>query len=202
MPSRVQMPETLGRYRIVRKVGEGGMGAVYLAEDTFLGRVVALKVPHFDEEDGPGMQERFMREARSAAILIHPDICPVLDAGQVDSIFYLTMPFVEGDPLSRHLGGNPWPVDRACALVRRLSLAVGALHERGLVHRDLKPDNVMLPAGGEAKLMGFGLARSYISLSQRLTASGTVVGTPAYMAPEQVKGELHAIGTTIDVYAL
>jgi len=202
MPSRVQMPETLGRYRIVRKVGEGGMGSVYLAEDTFLGRVVALKVPHFDEEDGPGMQERFMREARSAAILIHPDICPVLDAGQVENIFYLTMPFVEGEPLSRHLGGGPWPVDRACVLVRRLALAVGALHERGLVHRDLKPGNVMLRPGGEPMLMDFGLARSYKSHSQRLTASGTVVGTPAYMAPEQVKGELHAISPATDIYAL
>src|SRR5262245_27148350 len=170
MATDTSMPEQFGRYRILKKLGEGGMGAVYLAEDTVLTRQVALKVPHFGENDGPRVIERFYREARAAAALSHPDICPVIDVGQIDGKHYLTMPFIEGKPLSHHME-QKWSVPQACTMVRRLALAVAELHQRGLVHRDLKPANIMIRPGGEPLLMDFGLAKSFLSQNSRLTAS-------------------------------
>src|SRR4051794_35920700 len=137
MATATALPEQFGRYRILKKLGEGGMGAVYLAEDTGLGRKVALKVPHFTKEDGPAI-ERFRREARAAAGIEHPHLCPVLDVGQVDSVHYLTMPVIEGQALSRLIDSDhPWEPSLAVDLVRRLALALGAMHAKGLIHRDL-----------------------------------------------------------------
>src|SRR4051794_12966903 len=153
------LPEQFGPFRIAEKLGEGGMGAVYLAQDTRLGCRVALKVPRLEGEDGKAV-ERFLREARLAQAVHHPFVCPVYDVGQVGAVHYLTMPFIEGTPLSRLVSpGQPWEQRRAAELVRQLSLALHALHERGVVHRDLKPHNVMVRPGGEPVLMDFGLAR-------------------------------------------
>jgi serine/threonine protein kinase len=197
------IPAQLGRYRLLKPLGQGGMGSVYLAEDTVLRRRVAVKVPLLSKVDGTAVRERFYREARSAAAIRHPNVCPLLDVGEDNGVPFLVMEFIEGKTLSElREAGQPWPVGQAAALVRKLALAVGELHQRGLVHRDLKPSNVMVRPDGEPVLMDFGLARSFTAQSRQLTALGATVGTPAYMAPEQVRGDGKAIGPATDVYAL
>jgi serine/threonine protein kinase len=203
VPTTQPLPETFGRFRIVKKLGEGGMGAVYLAEDPQLGRQIALKVPHFSDEDGPGVVERFRREARMAAEISHPNLCTVYDVGEIGGTHYLTMPFIEGATLSRLLHQEgPWPEARAAGLCAVLARALEVLHRKGIVHRDLKPSNVLVRPTGEPVLMDFGLARSFTAPSQRLTASGARLGTPAYMSPEQVAGKTKEIGPASDIYSL
>jgi serine/threonine protein kinase len=202
MPT-LTLPEQFGRYRILQKLGAGGMGAVYLAQDGVMARRVALKVPHFAPEDGPEVIERFYREARVAADVHHPNICPVYDIGEVGGIHYLTMPYLEGSPLSQLIDPDrPWPPTRAAALVCRLASALEVLHTRGLIHRDLKPSNVLVRPDGEPVLLDLGLARSFTDRKQRLTATGRVLGTPAYMSPEQVVGAQGELGPATDVYSL
>jgi formylglycine-generating enzyme required for sulfatase activity/predicted Ser/Thr protein kinase len=199
----MELPEQFGRYRILKKLGAGGMGAVYLAEDTALGRRVALKVPHFDKSDSERARQRFLREARAAATLDHPNICHVHDVGEIDGQPYITMAYVEGRPLSEIVEpGDPLPQDRAAGIVRRLALALAQAHAKGIVHRDLKPANVILRADGEPVILDFGLARMPTSEQSRLTAAGAILGTPSYMSPEQVRGEVQAIDARTDVYAL
>ena len=135
--SSTAVPAQLGRYRILSKLGQGGMGAVYLAEDTTLSRRVAVKVPHFNEADGPKVIECFQREARVAAAIDHPNLCPVHDCGEVNGVYFLVMPYIEGTPLSHLIDEDDlWPPARAAVLVRQLALAVEVLHQRGLIHRD------------------------------------------------------------------
>jgi formylglycine-generating enzyme required for sulfatase activity len=202
MPTSTALPEQFGRYRILRKLGEGGMGAVYLAEDGQLGRRVAVKVPHFTAADGPDVIERFYREARVAAAIEHPNLCMVLDVGQIDGIHYLTMPFIDGTPLGRLLDRNdPWPPARAALLVCRLATALHVVHQQGIMHRDLKPANILVRAGDDPVIMDFGLARS-VTHSDRLTRTGDMVGTPAYMSSEQIVGDPKAIGSATDIYSL
>src|SRR4051812_36210894 len=135
---------TFGRYRIQRLLGGGGMGSVYLAHDTQLHRRVALKVPHFTPGDGPQAIQRFYREARAAATFDHPNLCPVFDVGQVDGTPYLTMPYLDGKPLSEVIDPDKPSVPRqAAAVVRKLALALEEAHQRGVIHRDLKPANIM-----------------------------------------------------------
>jgi formylglycine-generating enzyme required for sulfatase activity len=203
MPAPVALPPQFGRYRIVERLGAGGMGAVYLAEDTLLSRQVAVKVPHFTADESPVAIQRFLREARAAAALNHPNLCPVFDAGEVDGTHYLVMPFIEGTPLSKLIHeGQPWEPEKALALVQKLAAVLQVLHEHGLIHRDLKPSNVMIRAGGEPIIMDFGLARSTEQETQQITHLGSLVGTPAFMAPEQVQGDLKALGPATDVYSL
>ncbi len=199
------LPETFGRYRILRPLGEGGMGAVYLARDTQLDRLVALKVPRLggDAKPAPGDLERFLREARAAAALLHPNLCPIFDAGEVDGTPYMTMAYLEGRLLSSVIEkGKPPSQRQATLIVRKLATALQEAHARGVIHRDLKPANVMINPRGEPIVMDFGLARRDESVEARLTKDGTVLGTPAYMPPEQVRGETRAIGPACDIYAL
>ncbi|MBC8868632.1 MAG: serine/threonine protein kinase, partial [Planctomycetes bacterium] len=198
-----ELPETFGRYRVFKKLGQGGMGAVYLVHDTQLDRQVALKVPHFAIQDGPQAVERFYREARAAATIEHPNLCPVYDVGEIDGIHYMTMAYVEGDLLSEVIQpGKPTLVPRAVALVRKLALALHEAHERGIIHRDLKPTNIMMNQRGEPVIMDFGLARRAHTDDVRLTQSGAVLGTPAYMSPEQARGRAEEIGPHTDIYSL
>jgi formylglycine-generating enzyme required for sulfatase activity len=199
MPFPVALPAEFGRYQILRKLGEGGMGRVYLAEDSLLARRVALKIPHLDAD--PTAVARFQREARVAAGIDHPNLCGVHDVGQIDGVHFLTMPFLEGEPLSEHTG-RPWPPAQAVGLVRQLAVVLGVLHSRGLVHRDLKAANVMLKPDGVPVLLDFGLARSFGERATRLTNTGAVVGTPAYMPPEQANGDGENLGPAADVYSL
>jgi eukaryotic-like serine/threonine-protein kinase len=200
MLTQTSRPAQLGRYRLLDTIGEGTMGTVYLAEDSTLGRQVALKVPHLDPRDDRALR-RFYREARTAAAIEHPNLCPVYDVGEADGLPYLTMPHLDGPALSELVGPErPWPPAEAVHLVRRLALAAGVLHRQGLVHRDIKPGNVILRPGGEPVLMDFGLARPF-GASGDLTEPGMPLGTPAYMAPEQALGTTD-IGPAADVYSL
>jgi class 3 adenylate cyclase/predicted Ser/Thr protein kinase len=197
------LPRRLGRYEIVRQLGAGGMAVVYLAHDTELDRQVALKVPHVSARNDAEVLERFYREARAAATLHHPNICPVYDVGKIDGVDYLTMAYIEGSSLAQHVAEiAAGPVDRVVVLVQTLAGALDEAHRQGVIHRDLKPGNVLLNLRGEPIITDFGLARRLDRNDQRLTELGTVMGTPAYMPPEQVRGQSDAIGPLSDLYSL
>jgi serine/threonine protein kinase len=196
------LPEQFGRYRILRTIGRGSMGTVYLAEDTNMGRKVALKVPRFSPEDGPEIRARFFREARTAATLEHPNICPAFDSGEINGTHYMTMAFIEGKTLSEVVAQGTMPPEQAAVMVGKLALALAEAHSRQIIHRDLKPSNVLINTRGEPILMDFGLARKIDQLDERLTQPGAVLGTPSYMAPEQVTGNVDAHGTKTDIYSL
>jgi hypothetical protein len=197
-----EFPAPFGRYRILELLGKGGMGAVYLAHDTQLDRPVALKVPQFEAADEPQVLERFYREARAAATILHPNICPLHDVGEVAGTPYLTMAYIEGKPLSEFAAARPLTPRQSGLLVRKLALALQEAHKRGVIHRDLKPSNVMIDRRGEPIIMDFGLARRTRARDPRLTQRGSVLGTPAYMPPEQVSGDIEATGPASDVYSL
>ena len=185
----------------MKKLGGGGMGTVYLVENTELEREEALKVPHFGDGDDPQLRERFLREAKSAAKLDHPNLCPVHDAGVLDGIYYLTMRFLKGKLLTDYTG-KPQPARKAVEIVTKLAQALEAAHGKGVIHRDLKPSNVMMVAGVGPVVMDFGLAKQVRQPDQKLTQAGAMLGTPAYMPPEQVNGELERMGPASDVYSL
>jgi predicted Ser/Thr protein kinase len=198
-----QLPVLLGRYQLRKLLGQGGMGAVYLAHDTQLDRPVALKIPSFASA-GNSARERFIQEARAAATVLHPNLCPVYDAGTIDGVEYLTMAFIEGKPLSALIrDGRPLSERTAAMLVRQLALAMQAAHDKGIIHRDLKPDNIMITPKKQPVIMDFGLARRELGpQATRLTQAGHFLGTPAYMPPEQVNGDLQAMGPGCDIYSL
>jgi serine/threonine protein kinase len=199
LPARLS--EQFGRYRILGVLGKGGMGTVYLAEDTQLDRKVALKVPRFCADD-PDAGVRFLREGRAAAALEHPNICPVFDSGEIDGVRYLAMACIEGQTLAETARATRYGVRAAAALVRKLALVLAEAHDRGLVHRDLKPSNVMINQRDEPVIMDFGLARRLGTDEARLTREGSLLGTPSYMAPEQIDGDLDALGPACDIYSL
>jgi predicted Ser/Thr protein kinase len=200
--AHAELPAPFGRYRLEKVLGKGGMGAVYLAYDTQLDRRVALKVPTFgSDEDAP--RERFFREARAAATLRHPNLCPVFDIGEHSGVSYLTMAYIEGTSLADYLHAHkPLPPREAAGLVRVLARALQEAHDHGIIHRDLKPSNVLLSAKKEPVVTDFGLARRSASQDERLTQTGAILGTPAYMPPEQVNGDVAAMGPGCDIYSL
>ncbi len=196
------LPCTFGRYRVVKLLGQGGMGSVYLAEDMQLERSVALKIPHLDGEDAPKLLKRFTREARAAATVMHPNICPLHDVGEIDGVPYLTMGYIDGKPLSAFIGGKPLPERQIAKLVRKLALALAEAHKQGVIHRDLKPSNIMIDKRSEPFIMDFGLARRARHQDVLLTQRGRTVGTPAYMSPEQISADPQAMGPASDIYSL
>jgi formylglycine-generating enzyme required for sulfatase activity len=202
-PAPATLPEQFGHYRILQKLGAGGMGAVYRAHDTKLDRPVALKVPHLLPGKGREVLQRFLREARLAAKLRHPNICPIHDVGQIDGIDYLAMAFIPGKTLAELISPQrPMAPAQVAALVRTLALALHEAHAAGVIHRDLKPGNIMIDERKEPVIMDFGLAYSLQSDDSRLTQSGAVLGTPAYMSPEQINADRQALGPRSDVYSL
>lgn len=197
------IPKTFGRYKIEKELGTGAMGVVYLAEDTQLGRKVALKIPRKRVLDNPDALERFYREAKTTSQIRHPNICPVYDVGAIDRTHYLTMAYIPGKPISSFLGKKRSAARQVALLFRKLALGIEEAHRNGIIHRDLKPSNVMLDDRGEPIVMDFGLARQInTDEDARLTQSGAILGTPAYMAPEQVNGDINQIGPRSDIYAL
>ena len=197
------VPEQMGRYRIERELGRGGMGAVYLAHDGQLDRKVALKIPFFREDDDAEAIERFYREARAMATLQHANLCPVFDVGQFEQWHFLTMAYIDGQPLSKKLKEpGAIPLLQAVALLRTVATAVQKAHDAGIVHRDLKPANIMLTSDLEPIIMDFGLVRRRKEGEAELTQKGAILGSPAYMAPEQIQARHDEIGPATDVYAL
>ena len=201
--TNTELPIEFGRYRLLKVLGEGGMGAVYLAHDTELDRKVALKLPHFGGGKSKNQGERFRREARLAANLSHPNICRIHDIGQHDAHMYLTMEYIEGKTLNDVIKAKGAVEPRiAVNLMKRIATAVQFAHAQGIIHRDLKPANVMIKRDRDFVLMDFGLARRIDQDDVQLTATGAVLGTPAYMAPEQLRGENTEVGPQADVYSL
>jgi serine/threonine protein kinase len=199
-PGPDSLPERFGRYQIVRMLGAGGMGTVYLARDLVLERTVAVKVTRFSRG---AVLERFQREARLLANIDHPNLCPLYDIGEEGGVVYLVMRFIDGAPLSSLVGEyHLRPAKESAQLAATLARAMQATHDRGIIHRDLKPSNVMIGREKTPIIMDFGLAVRASDAESRLTGSGVAVGTPAYMPPEQVKGELDKLGPTSDVYSL
>jgi WD40 repeat protein len=200
VPPSADLPQVPG-YRVEALLGRGGMGVVYRAWHLRLNRTVALKMLLAGPCARPEELERFLRESQAVASLRHANIVQVYDVGDVDGRPYFTMEFVEGGNLSDQIQGIPQPVRKAAALVASLAEAIHAAHQGGFVHRDLKPANVLLTEDGTPKITDFGLARR-LEGDQGLTLSGAPLGTPSYMAPEQARGDKHAIGPGTDVYAL
>jgi tRNA A-37 threonylcarbamoyl transferase component Bud32 len=191
----------LGKYEVLESVGQGAFGTVYKARDPELDRVVAVKVPRAGNLAGPQDRDRFVREARSAAQLRHPSIVSVHDVGEVNGVPYLVSDFVEGVTLADLLSARRPSFREAAQLVASVADALQYAHERGVVHRDVKPSNVMLGKGGAAFVMDFGLAKREAG-EITMTVEGQVLGTPAYMPPEQARGEGHAVDGRGDVYSL
>jgi serine/threonine protein kinase len=203
----------LGPYEIATPLGAGGMGEVYRARDTRLDRSVAIKILPAHLADKPEASERFEREARTISSLNHPNICQLHDVGQQDGLRYIVMELLEGETLAEHLRKGPLPLEQALRYGTEIATGLQAAHRRGVMHRDLKPGNIMLTKLG-AKLMDFGLAKGIVSnpISEGLTATlssshpspltqqGTIIGTFQYMSPEQVEGK--AADARSDIFAL
>lgn len=197
----------LGRCRLVRKLGEGGMGVVWLARHETLEKDVAVKVlpPGFAAD--PEAVQRFLREARSAARIDHPNVVPVLDAGSEDGVHYIVMAYVEGTDLQKTLARRGrLSVSDALAITKKVAQALGAAHRLGLVHRDIKPSNILVTRQGRVMVTDFGLARE-VGPGATVTAADEIVGTPQFLSPEQARGEkidgrsdLYSLGATL--YAL
>jgi serine/threonine protein kinase len=192
--------ESFGRYQIARALGRGSMGAVYLAYDSQLHRYVALKTPFLG--DSANAVHRFYREARAAAQLRSPQICPTYDVGELSGIHFISMAFIDGRTLTRALAEG-LKDDRKAILnvTKKLARGLHKAHELGIVHRDLKPDNIMVDRDGEPVVMDFGLA-SFLDDHTHITVAGKLLGTPVYMSPEQAEGDTKNVGPQTDIYSL
>jgi tetratricopeptide (TPR) repeat protein len=198
---------TVPGYEVLRELGHGGMGVVYLARHLKLNRVVALKMILHGAHAGAGRLSRFLVEAEAIARLQHPNIVQIFEAGEHEGLPYFTLEHVAGGSLANKVREQPLPPREAAALVEQLARGTAYAHGRGIIHRDLKPENVLLASGDDPsasvvpKITDFGLAKR-IEGDSGMTGSGAVMGTPSYMAPEQARGQTSVVGPPADIYAL
>ncbi len=193
-------PRTLGRYQIVSLLGAGGMGRVFKALDPIIGRTVAIKTLTVDLEADQlaDFKQRFFREAQSAGRVSHPNVVTIFDIGEADGVAFIAMEYVEGRTLRELLHARaPLAVDEACRIAAEVAHALEAAHKHGIVHRDVKPDNIMLAPDGGVKLMDFGIARLPDGVR---TKTGLVLGSPSYIAPEGIVGK--PVDGRSDIFAL
>lgn len=193
---------TFGRFEIESVLGSGGMGVVYRAYDPRLYRTIALKLPNWDSTTDSEISERFLQEGRAAAQFPdHPNICKIFDAGEVDGRPYLAMKLVEGEVLTELITSRHPSATAAAEIIRKLAGALHALHEKGVVHRDIKAGNVMIDGNGEPVLVDFGLAQAVMAI-QGTGSANHCSGTPAYMAPELLSGDVEDVDARAEVYSL
>ena len=203
--------QTISHYKILEKIGQGGMGVVYRAQDTNLSRDVAIKVLPEQFTQDPQRLARFEREAKLLASLNHPNIAAIHSFEHADDVHFLVLELVEGETLAERVAKGPLPVEEALEVCRQIAEGVEAAHEKGVIHRDLKPANVKITPEGKVKILDFGLAKAFEgetpvtdisqspTLTEEMTRAGVILGTAAYMSPEQARGK--AVDKRADIFA-
>ncbi len=198
--------QRFGNYRLLEKLGEGGMGVVYKARQLDLDRLVAVKLLPFGQFSRDDLVQRFRAEATAAASLQHPNIVAIHEVGEHEGQHYFSMDLVEGHTLAELVRDQPLPAKRAAAYLKTIAVAVYYAHQHGILHRDLKPSNIIIDTANQPRITDFGLAKRLehqsSSISQQLTLSGQVLGSPSFISPEQAEGRSRAIGPASDIYSL